>query len=82
MNIDTAERLSQALHLQAKFGSINAVGAVHGQHQCQIHLRLWYRRNGTWKIISMHLTNLASDRVVTMITLAAWQASYARTMES
>jgi ketosteroid isomerase-like protein len=24
---------------------------------------VWYRRNGTWKIISMHLTNLASDRV-------------------
>jgi len=24
---------------------------------------VWYRRNGTWKIICMHLTNLSSDRV-------------------
>jgi hypothetical protein len=24
---------------------------------------VWFRRNGTWRIISMHLTNLASDRV-------------------
>ena len=24
---------------------------------------VWYRRNGTWKIISMHLTNLSSERV-------------------
>jgi len=24
---------------------------------------VWFRRNGIWKIISMHLTNLSSDRV-------------------
>jgi hypothetical protein len=24
---------------------------------------VWYRRNGIWKVICMHLTNLASDRV-------------------
>jgi hypothetical protein len=25
---------------------------------------VWYRRNGTWKVICMHLTNLSSDRVM------------------
>jgi hypothetical protein len=25
---------------------------------------VWYRRNGTWKVIRMHLTNLASHRVL------------------
>ena len=24
---------------------------------------IWYRRNGVWKVIGLHLTNLASDRV-------------------
>jgi hypothetical protein len=24
---------------------------------------VWYRRNGIWKVICMHLTNLSSDRV-------------------
>ena len=24
---------------------------------------VWYRRNGIWRVICMHLTNLASDRV-------------------
>jgi Domain of unknown function (DUF4440) len=25
---------------------------------------VWYRRNGIWKVICMHLTNLSSDRVI------------------
>src|SRR5262249_5782360 len=39
MNIATAERLGQALHLQAELISINAVRAIHAQYQCQVHFR-------------------------------------------